>query len=256
MFILPAVIKRRHSMMFRINEPPTTGLAARDARLTPVCIGPWRGPNGNTNTFARESHIDAVAAAAGVDPLTFRLNHLKDKRMVRLLDARGMPLAGHRAAAPSGKGQGMACVVYKGTYVAAMGEVEVDKASGRCRVKRIVCAQDMGQVVNPEGAKMQIEGCVTMGLGYALAESIHFRDGEILDLNFDTYQIPKFSWTPKIEAILVENPDHSAARGWRTGYLLYGCARCQRDFRCDRPSTSRPSDESGGYSESGKGKLS
>jgi CO/xanthine dehydrogenase Mo-binding subunit len=71
-----------------------------------------------------------------------------------------------------------------------MAEVEVDKGSGSVDVKRVVCAQDMGVVVNPEGATTQMEGCITMGLGYALTEEIHFADGEIFDLNFDTYAIP------------------------------------------------------------------
>jgi CO/xanthine dehydrogenase Mo-binding subunit len=63
----------------------------------------------------------------------------------------------------------------------------------------------MGQVINPEGARMQIEGCLMMGLGYALSEEIHFQGGEIQDKNFDTYRIPRFSWMPKIETVLVEN---------------------------------------------------
>jgi CO/xanthine dehydrogenase Mo-binding subunit len=73
------------------------------------------------------------------------------------------------------------------------------------QVRRIVCAQDMGQVINPEGARMQMEGCLMMGLGYALSEEIHFRGGEIQDKNFDTYRIPRFSWMPRIETVLVEN---------------------------------------------------
>lgn len=173
----------------------------------PFDTGPWRGPNGNTNTFARESHMAALAEAAGVDPLAFRLTHLKDKRMLRVLDAAANAFGWSEAPAPSGKGQGMACVIYKGTYVVAMGELEIDETTGRCQVKRVVCAQDMGQIINPEGAKMQMEGCVMMGLGYALTESMHFRNGEILDVNFDTYEIPKFSWMPKIETILIDNPD-------------------------------------------------
>jgi len=75
------------------------------------------------------------------------------------------------------------------------------------QVKRVVCAQDMGLVINPEGAKLQIEGCITMGLGYALTEEIHFKGGRILDLNFDTYEIPHFSWVPKIETVLIENKE-------------------------------------------------
>jgi CO/xanthine dehydrogenase Mo-binding subunit len=62
----------------------------------------------------------------------------------------------------------------------------------------------MGCVINPEGAKTQMEGCVTMGLGYALSEEIHFKGGEIFDINFDTYEIPRFSWLPKIETVLID----------------------------------------------------
>jgi CO/xanthine dehydrogenase Mo-binding subunit len=62
-------------------------------------------------------------------------------------------------------------------------------------------------VINPEGTRMQIEGGITMGLGYVLAEEIRFREGRILDENFDTYEIPRFSWLPKIETVLVDNPE-------------------------------------------------
>jgi CO/xanthine dehydrogenase Mo-binding subunit len=87
-----------------------------------------------------------------------------------------------------------------------MAEVAVDRATGKVRVKRLVCAQDMGFVVNPEGATIQMEGALTMGLGYALAEQVNFKGGRIIDTNFDTYEIPRFSWLPKIETVLVENP--------------------------------------------------
>jgi CO/xanthine dehydrogenase Mo-binding subunit len=63
----------------------------------------------------------------------------------------------------------------------------------------------MGLSINPEGARIQMEGCITMGLGYALSEDIRFRGGEILDLNFDTYEIPRFSWLPQIETVLIED---------------------------------------------------
>ena len=72
--------------------------------------------------------------------------------------------------------------------------------------ERVVCAHDMGVVVNPEGARQQMEGGITMGLGYALTEEVRFKGGEVLDRNFDTYQIPRFSWVPKIETILIDNP--------------------------------------------------
>jgi CO/xanthine dehydrogenase Mo-binding subunit len=103
-----------------------------------------------------------------------------------------------------------------------MAEVEVDRQSGHVQVKRIVCAQDMGVVINPEGAKLQMEGCVTMGLGYALAEEIRFKGGNILDSNFNTYQIPRFSWLPKIETVLVKSDDISAQGGGEPAIICMG----------------------------------
>jgi len=172
----------------------------------PFSVGAWRGPGSNTNVFALESQIDIMAAAAGLDPLTFRLNHLTDKRMRNVLNAAAEKF-GHRfAKAPTKRGFGMACSDYKGTYVATMAEVRVDEKSGVAQVRRVVCAQDTGEVINPEGVRLQIEGCITMGLGYVLSEEIRFRGGKILDENFDTYELPRFSWLPKIEIVLVDNP--------------------------------------------------
>ncbi len=172
----------------------------------PFKVGPWRAPSANTNTYARESQIDTMAAAAGTDPLTFRLKNLKDKKMVRVLKAAAEKFGWASAKTPRGRGYGLACAMDAGSYVAHMAEVEVDN-NGHVQVKRVVCAQDMGLVVNPEGAKMQIEGSVIMGLGYALTEEVHFDGGKILDLNFDTYEIPRFSWLPQIDAILIDDKE-------------------------------------------------
>jgi len=170
-------------------------------------VGPWRAPGANMNVFARESHLDTLAAAAGVDPLDFRLRNLSNARMRRVLETAAEAFGWRPGVGPTGRGQGVACGEDAGSYVALMAEVEVDRASGRVRVVRVVCAQDMGIVVNPEGARMQIEGCVTMGLGYVLAEELRFEGGRILDRNFDTYTLPRFSWLPEIEAVLVPNDE-------------------------------------------------
>jgi nicotinate dehydrogenase subunit B len=173
----------------------------------PFPTGAWRGPGSNTNIFARESHIDAMAAKAGMDPLEFRMRNLADERMLRVVRAAAEKFGWKPAKAPSGRGCGMAVLDYLGTYVTVMGEIKVDKTGGRIQVQRVVLAQDMGPVINPEGARMQIEGAIVMGLGYCLSEEIHFSGGEIKDLNFNSYDIPRFSWVPKIESILVNNPD-------------------------------------------------
>ncbi|OGP88202.1 MAG: hypothetical protein A2156_03860 [Deltaproteobacteria bacterium RBG_16_48_10] len=172
----------------------------------PFSTGPWRAHGSNTNTFAKESHIDIMASKLAVDPLEFRLKNLNDQRMIRVLKTAAERFGWRALPAPSGRGFGVACAIDVGVYVATMAEVEVDQESGRVRVKRIVCAQDMGLVINPEGAKIQMEGSLMMGLGYTLTEEVHFKGGQILDRNFDTYDIPRFSWLPEIEAVLMESP--------------------------------------------------
>jgi len=167
--------------------------------------GAWRGPGSNSNIFARESHIDIMAAKAGVDPLEFRLKNLTDERMIRVVKAAAAKFGWKSAKYPSGRGYGMVCLDYLDTYVAAMAEIKADENSGQIQVERIVYAQDMGPIINPEGARIQIEGAIAMGLGYCLSEEIHFRGGEIKDLDFASYKTPRFSWIPKIETVLVEN---------------------------------------------------
>lgn len=173
----------------------------------PFAVGPWRAPGANMNVFARESHLDRVAARLGLDPVEFRLRNLRDGRMRRVLETAARAFGWQSGPGPTGRGQGIACGIDAGTYVALAAEVEVDRATGAIRVKRVVCAQDMGIVVNPEGAKMQIESCITMGLGYVLAEELRFAGGRISDTNFDTYELPRFSWLPEIESVLVANDE-------------------------------------------------
>ena len=154
-----------------------------------------------------ESFADELAALARTDPLEFRLNNTSDKRMRRVLEAAAGRFGWKKAAAPSRRGLGVACGIDAGTYVALMAEVRVDAATGSVKVGRIVCAQDMGVVINPDGAKMQMEGCVMMGLGYTLSEEVRFDGGRILTRNFDTYELPRFAGVPHIETVLIKNDD-------------------------------------------------
>ena len=175
--------------------------------LHPFAVGAWRAPAANTNRFAAEQQIDRMAAAAGMDPLAFRLMNTTDPRMLAVLRAVADAYGWQSAVAPrgAGRGRGLACGIDAETYVALVADVTVNAATGRVTVDRVVCAQDMGVVVNPDGARMQMEGCINMGLGYALSEEVRFEGGKILDTNFDTYRLPRFSWVPKIETVLVAN---------------------------------------------------
>lgn len=188
----------------------------------PFSTGPWRAPGNSTNTFARESQIDIMASKAQVDPLEFRIRNLEDKKMQRVLTTAAGKFGWKPAKAPSGRGYGIACGMDAGSYVAAFAEVEVDKTTGNVQVKRVVCAQDMGLAINPEGAAIQVEGCITMGLGYALREHIRFRAGEIFDLNFDSYEIPRFSWLPEIETIIIEDNQSDPQGGGEPAIITMG----------------------------------
>jgi CO/xanthine dehydrogenase Mo-binding subunit len=127
--------------------------------------------------------------------------------MLNTLKAAAAAFRWREAKAPSGRGYGVACSMDAGACVVAMAEVDVNRSSGEIKVKRLVCAQEMGIIINPDGARLQMEGGLTMGLGYALTEEVDFQGGQILNTNFDSYKIPRFSWLPKIETILVENTD-------------------------------------------------
>ncbi|MFC2098966.1 xanthine dehydrogenase family protein molybdopterin-binding subunit, partial [Bacteroidota bacterium] len=173
----------------------------------PFRTGAWRGPGSNTNVFAMESFTDILAQAAGMDPLVFRMNNLTDERMIRVLNAAADKFGQNFIKSPSGMGYGISCTNYLNTYVATIAHVSVNKSTGKVKVEHVVCAQDMGEIINPQGAKLQIEGGITMGLSAALYEEIEFSGGIIQTKNFDSYQITRFSDAPLIDVILVDNPD-------------------------------------------------
>jgi len=188
----------------------------------PFAVGSWRAPGCNTNSFARESHIEQLAALAAVDPIEFRLRHLTDPRMIRVLKLAAEKFGWQPKAGRSGRGLGVACGEDSGSYVATIAEVEVDRATGNVAVRRVLCAQEMGVVINPAGAKIQMEGCIMMGLGYALAEEIHFKNGEIFDTNFGSYQLPRFSWMPKIETHFAKADDIPPQGGGEPAIIVMG----------------------------------
>jgi len=142
--------------------------------------------------------------------------------MKRVLETAAGKFGWKPEKSPSGRGIGVACGIDAGTYVAHLAEVNVDKNSGRIKVLRVVCAQDMGLCINPEGSKIQMEGCITMGLGYALSEEVHFRGGEVLDKNFGTYEIPRFSWLPQIETHIIDAKDQPAQGGGEPAIICMG----------------------------------
>jgi len=188
----------------------------------PFATGAWRAPANNTNTFARESHVDMLAASVDIDPVEFRLQNLSDARMKRVINTAADNFGWKPTKSSPNTGFGIACGTDAGTYVATMAEVEVDRKSGQVQVKRVLCTQDMGICINPEGATIQMEGCITMGMGYALSEDVRFKGGDILDKNFGTYELPKFSWLPKIETVILDHQELDPQGGGEPAIITMG----------------------------------
>ena len=205
------------------NAKTTSYSRKRDAPpIHPFATGPWRAPNNNTNTFARECQIDIMASKAGIDPLEFRLKNLKDEKMIACLKAVADKFGYTPGKLPSGRGIGVACGSDAGTWVAHMAEVKVDKNTGKVKVVRIAVAQDMGLCVNPEGSLIQMEGCITMGLGYTFTEEVMFEGGNILSRGLDTYEIPRFSWLPKIDCVILDRKDKAPQGGGEPAIIAIG----------------------------------
>ena len=164
--------------------------------------GASRGRAATATHFARESHLDAMARLARIDPLEFRLKHLKDAQ------ARGSQAAakqfGWGRNRPAAKhGFGLACGTEKGSYVATCAETSVDRTTGNIEVIRPSDGLRVRAVLNPDHLKNQIEGAVMMGLGGALFEHIRFADGKILNPRLSSYRVPGFSDLPRLETVLV-----------------------------------------------------
>ncbi len=193
---------RGSDTIYDVPNAKTTSYSSREVH--PFATGAWRAPGNNTNTYARESQIDMMAAKLGIDPLDFRLKNLKDERMIGVLKAVAELFGWTPAKSPSGRGVGIACGFDAGSYVAHMAEVSVDKTTGKVKVIRVACAQDMGYCINPQGSIIQMEGCIMMGMGYALTEEVKFTGGDIHTSNFSDYQIPVFSWMPKIQTKILD----------------------------------------------------
>jgi nicotinate dehydrogenase subunit B len=192
----------------------------------PLRQGSLRSLGGMANTTAIESFLDELAAAAGTDPVAFRLRHLRDPRAAAVI-RRAAEMAGwegRRRAEDGGRGsasgqrpmadspaygRGIAFARYESryAYVAVVAEVTVDRGSGAVRVTRVVVAHDCGLIVNPDGLANQIEGNVIQGISRALKEEVTWDDHQVTSLNWMTYPILTFTEVPAIEIALINRPE-------------------------------------------------
>jgi isoquinoline 1-oxidoreductase len=183
---------------------------------SPLRQGSYRALAATANHFARESHIDDLAAAVKMDPLDFRLKNLKEPRLRAVLEAAAERFGWRGAKSGGGRGNGLALGTEKGSYLATCVEVMADKDSGEVKVLRAVSAFDCGAVVNPNHLKNQVEGALVMGLGGALFEAIEFENGMVTNPRLSEYRVPRFSDLPKIEVVLIDRKDVASAGAGET----------------------------------------
>jgi isoquinoline 1-oxidoreductase len=183
----------------------------------PLRQGSYRTLAATANTFAREAFMDELAAAAGIEPLAFRLAHLDNPRLRAVLEevARRFPWPRKGRKEP-GVGFGLACGSEKGSYVAAAVEIAVDHAQQRIEVRRVCEVFECGAVLNPENMRDQVQGCILMGLGPALREQIRFDNGMVRNASFGKYLVPRFSDVPALDIYLLNRPDLPSAGGGET----------------------------------------
>jgi nicotinate dehydrogenase subunit B len=182
------------------------------AEPIPLRTSNLRAPWHIGTTFASESFIDEIAADLGVDPVQFRLPYLNKRRSEVLLAAAEkagwQSRASRNLSAGSGaSGWGIALSERGGTIVAVVANVEVDKSSGKIRVKKMTAAQDCGRVVNPEGAKNQIEGNLIHGLSRTLLEEVDFDAVKVKSLDWSSYPVMTFADIPEVEIVLLNRPE-------------------------------------------------
>jgi len=198
-----------HSGSSGIETPYVVANQRTEYHAVPLVLrsGSYRGLAATANHFARETHMDALASAAKMDSLEFRMKNLSNPRMRAVLEAAAKSFGWPRRKTQEGQGFGVACGDEKGSYVATFAEVAVDKVAGAVRVVRMVEAFECGAIVNPDGLRNQVVGAMIQGLGGALFEAIEFENGRIKNPHFATYRVPRFRDVPEIEAILLDRKD-------------------------------------------------
>ena len=164
----------------------------------------WRGVGPTHNIFVVESFIDELAAVAGKDPFEYRRMLLgKSPRAKQVLEL-AAEKAGWGEKLPEGHGRGLSVQTVFGTYLSEVAEVEVGK-DGSVSVKRVVCAVDCGQVVNPDTVRAQLESGIIFGITAALWGEITLKDGRVEQGNFDNYRMLRIDEAPRIEVHIVES---------------------------------------------------
>ncbi len=197
----------------RNSKPPYKLPSARvthhHVKEMPLRVSALRGLGAYMNVFSVESMMDELAAAAGVDPVEFRLRYLDDPRARDVIRATAERFGWSKDKLPAGRGRGFAYARYRNgsTYVAVATEVDVDRQSGAIRLLRVVSAADSGQAVSPDGIRNQIEGGILQSASWTLHEAVQFDKTRVTSRDWASYPILRFSSVPEsVEVHVIDRP--------------------------------------------------
>jgi nicotinate dehydrogenase subunit B len=208
-------------LMTQNGDPPYQAASVRVLvhwlKDAPLQLSNLRAPGKIANVFAVESFTDELAAAAGVDPVAFRVSRLTDRRALDAINRTAQAFAWQSRPSPNPQarqgsllvGRGIAYMRYKQSenYVAMAMEIAVDPSTGGIGVRRVVCAHDCGLIVNPDALKNQIEGCIVQTLSRTLHEEVTFDRSRVTSVDWASYPILRFPEAPQIDVLLIERDD-------------------------------------------------
>lgn len=199
---------------------------------SPLRQGSYRALASTANNFARESFLDELAAAAGRDPLDFRVAELENERIRAVLMAAAERFGWRERVKKRmpNCGVGLACGTEKNSVVAACVEVEVDPRTGFPKLLEICQAFECGAILNPQGLRAQVEGCILMGLGAALREELRFENGRIANARFSQYRVTRFRDVPRMDLILLDGKGREPAGAGETPIIVVAPAMANAIF--------------------------
>ena len=182
----------------------------------PLRESSYRGLAATANAWARECFMDELAAAAGKDPLEFRLIHLEDERLKAVLETVAKRFDFAKRSQDKAAGIGIACATEKGSYTATCASVTLERANSAIKINEIAHVFECGKILNPPYLTSQVQGAIIQGLGPILREAMEFEDGRMLNASFADYKPPRFADVPRLDVFLLDRPDIASAGAGET----------------------------------------
>jgi CO/xanthine dehydrogenase Mo-binding subunit len=202
---------------------------------SPFFTGPLRSPLRIQNTFAHECFMDELCARVKADPVAFRLQHLRETRIIDCLKAATQAAKWENRPSPKiqnrdkgiASGRGIACVAYEGNngYTALVAEVTVDLSTGRVEPQRFTIAIDAGPISNPDGLRNQTEGGVLQGMSRALLEQVTWDARRVTSTDWETFPSLYLDFkVPVVEVVLVNRSEGPALGAGETAITVVPAA--------------------------------